>query len=922
MQSVLNWLAEQGLANADWFMDSRELQAGGVFIACAGESSHGADYVPAAVQAGAAAVLCDKALPAVGVPFLCVPDLKLKLGALLQQRYGQALSALRIVAVTGTNGKTSCVHYIAQALHELGMASASMGTLGVRLGNGQSVQGAGLTTPNCVAVHRQLAQLQALGVQAVALEASSIGLVQGRLDGVPIQVAAFSNLTQDHLDYHGDMVQYADCKRLLFLRPEVQVAVGNAQDANTAYLLQDCQAPQRIDYAIDAKATLSARDLQFQHHGVQFTLHYHQQSAVVSLGLLGRHNVENALLVAAVLLSMHYPLPAVAQALSKLHAVPGRLTPLPAMPQQPMVVVDYAHTPDALAKALAALRPTAQARGGRLHLVFGCGGNRDRSKRPLMGAVAQQGADVVYVSSDNPRHEAPDAILQDIVADMSPLPTVESDRGVAIVQSVLMANPDDVILIAGKGHEDYQERQGQKTVFDDAQWAALALHLRRGARVQTDSRQVQAGDIFVALLGEQFDGHAFIDAARQAGAAFVVYQSDWPPVSTGQAGATLATPDTVQALAQMATAWRRQWQLPVVAVTGSNGKTTCKNMLASIAQAHWGQEAVYATPGNWNNHIGLPLCVLSLRAQHQVAILELGMNHPGEIAHLAAIAQPTVALITNAQREHQAFLKTVQAVAQENGQVIHYLPTDAPVVFPAQDAFASLWADYAQARPQWCFGEQGRVWATSCRVLPQGSTFTLQYQPDNADTQSVTVTLSIQGQHHVHNAVASATVALALGVPLATVAQGLQAFSPAPGRMQCHLLPQGAQIIDDSYNANPDSVRAAIDALSQWSGSKWLVLGDMAEVGESALSAHQEVQAYALARGITQVLTLGDWHRAAQQAGVQAFDDIDSLLATLRLQWPQAQAQCLVKGSRAARMERVVQALLAWSTPSPAPVNE
>jgi len=431
------------------------------------------------------------------------------------------------------------------------------------------------------------------------------------------------------------------------------------------------------------------------------------------------------------------------------------------------------------------------------------------------------------------------------------------------------------------------------------------------SRVHTDTRTLQSGDLFVALKGERFDAHDFLDAARVSGA--VAALASHGIAEAGLAG--LQVDDPLAALQALATAWRARHPLPLIAVTGSNGKTTVTQMIASILRAAHG-DAALSTQGNLNNHIGVPLTVLRLRVAHRAAVVELGMNHPGEIAELAAIAQPTVALVNNAQREHQEFMHSVEAVARENGSVITALPADAAAggtaVFPADDAYTPLWRELAAGRRVMTFGANlhadtpADVRATARWLLDHWQV-TLATPMGQAD-----VTLHIAGRHNVKNAAAAAAAALAAGVALEAVVQGLDAFTPVKGRSQIKpLLVRGQPrtLIDDSYNANPDSVCAAIDVLAELPRPRWLVMGDMGEVGDQGPAFHAEVGRHAQSQGIETVWCVGELMRhAVAHTGARYFASVDELLAALPDEAPPF-SSVLVKGSRFMRMERVVESL-------------
>ena len=439
-------------------------------------------------------------------------------------------------------------------------------------------------------------------------------------------------------------------------------------------------------------------------------------------------------------------------------------------------------------------------------------------------------------------------------------------------------------------------------------------------RVHTDSRSLQAGDLFVALRGERFDGNDFIAQAKAQGAVAVVCEASGEELALTQGLPALVVPDARIALGELAAGWRAQFSLPLIAVTGSNGKTTVTQMIASILRAHAGDDAL-STQGNLNNDIGVPLTLFNLRAHHRIAVVELGMNHSGEIAYLSQLARPTVALVNNAQREHQEFMGTVEAVAHENGAVLQALPPEGVAVFPADEAFTPVWQGLSGQRVQRCFAMTSapdahalaEVFAAVVVWQSGAWQFTLKTPEGTAP-----IRLHIAGRHNVKNALAATACALAAGVPLAAVAQGLVAFEPVNGRsraMVLHTASDEITLVDDTYNANPDSVRAVIDVLAELPAPRLLVLGDMGEVGNQGPEFHAEVGSYAAECGIEVLYTLGDLcvHSAKAFGSARHFEDMDSLLASVTAQVGQFRS-VVVKGSRFMKMERVVQALQSNST--------
>lgn len=478
------WLAQREVRALT--ADSRRVGAGDAFIAWPGQAVDGRRYLPQALQAGAAACLIEHAgaeafAQSCDAAVATLRGLKAHTGELASTFLQHPSRVLQVLAVTGTNGKTSTAWWLAQALSALSRRCGMVGTLGIGQPSFELVSD-GLTTPDPVTLQAAFRRFVDQGYAACAVEASSIGLNEHRLAGTQLEVALFTNFTQDHLDYHGDMGRYWSAKAQLFAWPGLKAVVLNLDDTQGAALAQSLLDSDMAvwSYACHRPARLQARMMALEpgHTGLCFEVQEDgAQVAPVRTDLIGDYNVANLLAVIGGLRALGVPLAEAAAVCSLLTPVPGRMqrVPAPGEVRGPEVVVDYAHTPDALEKVLQALRPLAQARGGKLWCVFGCGGNRDAGKRAVMGAQAQRFADQVVVTSDNPRDESPQHILRQIVAGMAPAPTVIEDRAEAIAHAVGEAAEADLILLAGKGHEDYQEVAGVKRPFSDVAQARAAL---------------------------------------------------------------------------------------------------------------------------------------------------------------------------------------------------------------------------------------------------------------------------------------------------------------------------------------------------------------------------------------------------------------------------------------------------------------
>lgn len=477
-------------------IDSREVKPGYLFLAYPGGSSDGRDYITQAIECGAVAVLAEsrdekssvvaQEINGNNIPIFSVPHLKQQVGQLAAKFYHYPAKNMSVIGVTGTNGKTSCCHYLTQALEKLHTPAAAIGTLGWGSSEQLQVAKTMLTTVDPVTLQQRLKILNQQQIQTLALEASSHGLAQYRLNGINIDLALFTNLTQDHLDYHRDMADYAAAKERLFQRDEIKQAVINLDDNFGRRLIEKYKKKYSIvayschlqdSDSIDVPLVY-AKSVKMTAKGLNMTVVTPWGEGRFSTSLLGRFTVHNLLAVIASLGTLGYPLADILAVMPKLQVVPGRMQSLGGHGKQPLVVVDYAHTPDALEQALSALREHCQ---GRLWCVFGCGGDRDQSKRPLMGQIAERYSDHLIITDDNPRGEESERIADDIIRGLlCPWAVVvEHDRHVAIAQAVIAADPTDTILIAGKGHEKYQLIRDRKMPFDDVEQAKMVLQLRK-----------------------------------------------------------------------------------------------------------------------------------------------------------------------------------------------------------------------------------------------------------------------------------------------------------------------------------------------------------------------------------------------------------------------------------------------------------
>jgi murE/murF fusion protein len=965
--------------------DSRHVTVGDLFVAVRGAKADGRAYIPEAIAKGCLAVVVDVDEGAEDwpIPVLLVADSHTAISELAAAWNGYPAEHMRLIGITGTNGKTTCSWLIEEMLVAAGFRPGVIGTVNYRYHGPDGLhimQEAPLTTPDPVTLQGLLRTMADHGVTHVIMEVSSHALQQQRLGRACFDVALFTNLSRDHLDYHPTMEAYFAAKQQLFIRhlkkdgAAVVVVGPHAEGRDWGAALAQSLAPGSvIRCGLAAPCEVRAHQLTQTVEGFQCRMDLRGEQIDFASPLTGAYNVLNVLAAAGVGLGLGLAHTCIREGLARVGRVPGRLERVRLAgehhPSGPAVFVDYAHTPDALDNVLQTLKALAQ---GRLVCVFGCGGDRDRGKRPVMGAIAARYADTVIVTSDNPRTEVPEAIIEEIVEgvvasgkqavavetllqDRSPADGygVIPNRSVAIATACSLAAPQDTILIAGKGHENYQIIGTEKRFFDDrleainglVHWNERHLLAATGgavtagrqqtvfARVCTDSRQLAAGDIFVALKGEAFDGHQYIEAAVERGAGAII--AERMPTQLRPDVLFIQVEDSLRALGDLA-AYRRRLlgdTVKIAAITGSSGKTTVKEMVAAIfAEAlrgtRTGIDPVLKTQGNFNNLVGLPLSLLPLAAGHRLAVVEMGMNVPGEIARLAAIADPDVGCINNVHPAHLQGLGSIAGVAAAKGELFAGMRPDAVRVVNCDDPHVRVQAKkFAGEQIGFAVTPSGRAHGPQVRVTRQenlgerGMRFTLQIEGWRAR-----ITVPVYGAHNVSNCAAAAAIAHAAGIGPEIIAQGLQQYTPSVDkRLAITALPNGLKVVNDAYNANPASMAAGLRTVAAFGrkGCRHVAaLGDMLELGLPSGELHQGIGSLVAKLGYDRLALTGTQAsfvaQAALAGGMQA-DQVrifpepramaDWLCQMLACGDVSAGDWLLIKGSRGMRMEQLLDEL-------------
>ncbi len=915
--------------------DSRQVSEGDVFVAVPGMRVDGHDFAAKAVKLGAGALVVQRRL-SLAVPQLLVKDASYALGILAAHAAGHPSELLSTIGITGTNGKTTTSYMVEAMLRAASRSPGLLGTVSYRFA-GKEIP-APYTTPTPLVLQKTLGEMSSAGCDSAILEVSSAALHMDRLVGTSFDVAAFSNLSQDHLDIHKTMAEYQGAKAKLFGAhlAEGGTAVINVDDPAGAAMVKACGKKRllRVSRLGAPGAEIQVLDHSSSISGIRAEISTPRgKLRVESAALIGHYNVDNIALAVGIAEALQLPHEAISAGVAQMLGVPGRVERV-ANDAELDIFVDYAHTPDALVNVLSALRPITER---RLICVFGCGGDRDPGKRPGMGRAVAEAADLAIVTSDNPRTEDAQSILDMITPAVPDAFFVDVDRRTAIEAAIAEATPGDVVLIAGKGHEDYQIIGTEKIHFDDREEAARACSARQGfslrevldctlgavvaalsatdfRRVVIDGRSAAKGDLYVAIRGERFDGHDYCQQAIAAGATGVLVERGR---GAGITGATVIEVDDPRiALGEIARLHRQRWGGKVVGITGSAGKTTTKELVAAALRS---TGRVHKAIGSNNNETGVPLTLLGLRPFHDLAVVEMGMRALGEIEYLAGVALPDVAVVVNAGTAHIGRLGSMAAIAKAKGEIYGEYRAGRIAIYPADDSRLEQIA--AHAASSMSFGDGTKASArpadlslVSYQVLGTGgSKITVEYAGRKFEIE-----LPLVGKYNAINACCALLSAIAVGANVSDAASGIADVRAPSMRGEVREI-AGRKILVDCYNANPTSMEAALRTLSELrcGNRAFAVLGDMLELGNEAADCHKRVGEQAAALEIP-VLAMGE-HRKDVVAGAAGSGGIawsaEDAVAAARaaLACTQPGDWILLKASRGMKLERVADCLLQES---------
>jgi murE/murF fusion protein len=925
-------------------IDAGRVRAGSLFIALP-FWPHGdrRNSVSRALERGAAAVVAEHETLLASAPTrILVGDSRLALGRLVGAFHGHPSRGMTVLAVTGTQGKTTVTQLLRHILCATQRRSECIGTLGATVRG--EIRETGYTTPPAEILQPLLAEMRSAGATHVCLEASSEGLALQRLSGTTVAVGGLTNVTRDHLDFHADLAAYFEAKSILF-RHLAERACFNVDDPIGEQFHRVFRGDRlSVSTAAESAADLVLAARQTSLHGSFVEARYGAESYRFMLPLPGTHNVENAAVALGMSLLAGVSLGDGVGALEEATAPRGRLE---RVGDRPRVFVDFAHTPSALRRVLTELRALVPE---RLVCVFGAGGNRDPGKRPLMGQAVSELADVAIVTSDNPRWEDASAIVRDVLSGASGPARilVNTDRRQALARAIAEAGDDDTILVAGKGHEASQEVRGVRLPFDDASICREQLALRpptpaglsvdtveaaletsgaggrnvsRFTQVVVDLEAVVPGSLFVTFTAaaESEPARRILHAVAK-GATGVICE----PAFSGAIAAdvrSFSVRDIAAAYRTIAGAWRRSFRLPILAVAGAAGKTTTKDLVAATLSPRFD---VLATQENLNGFLGVPYTLLQLRAAHEVAIVEIGIDAPGLMTEQAALVDPGLAVLTSLGLEHLDGLRDLAGAVDEETAIFRHVARAGGTLFVnLDDALVVQACERLDGgrRIGFTLADDAAAHAARAAVhqVVRGRRRGDRLVIDGMGLSALAMDQPLPGAHNARNIVAAVAIARCLGAGPEDIVAGLNRCSGSHGRSECVSF-GGIHLIGDFYNANPVSMHASLRLLDEMrhatGGRAWACLGEMAQMSAAHEEVHRNVAREAHRLGLEHVITLGEptrcivdeLRRLGSTANCQLVDSCDEMAhAVLKAVAPPDVV--LLKGSRSNQLERVWERL-------------
>ena len=834
--------------------DSRKVKKGNVFFAIKGKSNSGNKYIKEAIFKGATAIVIKKNTKTNNfkIPIFKVPNVRKSLSEACSRLYKKKPKS--IIAVTGTNGKSSVAHFYYQIMSMNKILTASIGTLGII--SKRYRKKTNLTSIDPISLHKELQILKNKKINNVIVEASSHGLDQNRLDHLNLTIGIFTNLSHDHLDYHKNMESYFKSKMYLFnnlLKKSSKVITDNN---NVEYKTISKIAKKRnLKLIVIGKEDVTLKILHHRYKGNKqiVKILFNKKTYVLEIPLIGHFQMKNVLMATLAALNSGLTSNEVFNKIHKIKPTPGRLEYITSTNKSSNIILDFAHTPDALEKSLIALKKQFKK---KIVLVFGCGGNRDKKKRFIMGKIAQKYCEKIYVTDDNPRNEDPKKIRKAIIRGCKKIASDVGDRKKAIEIAIKKLMSDEILLVSGKGHETKQD-YGKKIIeFSDKkiikdvilkrkkninQKSYNNLKLKNYSGVSINTKNIKKNNLFFAIKGKKNNGHKFVREAIKKGAKKVIISEDLKNIPKNK---FIKVSNTLNSLKNLAIAVREKSTAQILGITGSVGKTTLKNLTTHILK-NYGK--VYSSPFSFNNKFGVPLSVCNLKNDTDFGVFEIGMDKKGEVDKLSKIVSPKIAIITNISEAHLKNFKSLSDIAKAKGEIIDNILEDGNLILNKNCKFFNFFVKKAKKRSikVTTFGKKDKsdIFLSKIKRVKNYFIFTIAVKNKLFYFYSKHKT-----QSFVNNMLACIAIIYTLGLNLEKIMKNFMSFKIPAGRGDITIVKKfnkKFKFIDESYNANPLSMRSAIHNINSYkvekSIKKFIFLGDMLELGKNSKKFHKNL---------------------------------------------------------------------------------
>jgi len=919
--------------------DSRQIKKNYLFFAVKGTEFNGERYILDAISKGAKAVICSQKcqIETNQIPIIKVKNIFAVIIEACKIFYSK--KPKNIIAVTGTNGKSSVAEFYYQLLTIQKIPVASIGTLGIKIKN--IIKKTKLTTLDIISLHRELSEIKKQGINHVILEASSHGLVQGRLNGLEFKTGIFTNFSQDHLDYHKNMKNYLEAKLILFskLLKKKQYVISDNQIKTFKKLKVISKKKNLILLSIGKNNTnIEIKSLIAKNNSQQLSFKCNKKNYTIEVDLIGIFQIKNLMMSLLAAKISGLSLIKMLKNIKKIKEVNGRLELIKILPNQTKIFIDYAHTPDALETSLKTLK---EHYGVKPDVVFGCGGERDKKKRTMMGRISEKNADEIYITDDNPRNENPKSIRRMITSGFRNREKFHniSSRIKAIKKAIINSKPNGIILIAGKGHETTQIYKNKILNFSDKKVIKKIninkfKHNKKNYNqivnakifneilrkddlkfegVSIDSKQVKKNNLFIAINGKTHDGHSFVKEALKNKANFCVVEKNIKNINKKK---LIRCNSTINFLNELAIKKRQNSKAKIIAITGSSGKTTFKTLLGNLLAKY---RETYFSKKSYNNHFGVPLSLCNLENYHQYGVFEIGMSKPGEIRNLSNLVKPDIGVITNIGEAHIENFANSNGIAKAKSEIIENINSNGFLIVNKDDKYFNYLSKIAKKKKikVLSFGKNKKSDAYLIKTKYYKNYNLLHLKVLN---NNIVLKVKNTSSLTILNILSSLLILSLLNLDLSKIKNSTNFFNSVEGRGKAHIIKRYKKkfnFIDESYNANPSSMKNAIinfSKIKKNNAKKYLLLGDMLELGKKSDIYHKNLSYFINKSDIDKLFIYGKnafktyqkTYKAKQGNILQNINDFDDIFSNLI----NKNDYLMIKGSNATGLNRLSKKII------------